>query len=67
MELPDVEPVAEATFLKGSFLVNVLKPEISKTFKDYEYYVFAATVYNCIELGKLDRVYMEFNKYRKDS
>ena len=36
MELSAIEPVTEAAVLEGSVLVNILKPETSKTFQDYE-------------------------------
>ena len=52
MELADQEPVSDPAFLQGFFLVNVVKPEILKTFKDYEYYVFAVVINNCKELGE---------------
>ena len=52
MELADEEPVSDPAFLQGLFLVNIIQPEILKTFKDYEYYVFAVVINNCNELGE---------------
>ena len=65
MTLSATEPVTEAAVLEGSVLVNIIKPETSKTFQDYADGVFAAAIKK--ELIKFDRVDIVFDRYKKDS
>ena len=64
-EFPTREPISQSAVLEGSVLVNMLKPNNSKTFTDYAEDIFSAAFRK--EITKFDRVDIIFDTCKKYS